>query len=90
MQKKLKQIRGFRFFYYYDNFPSKIESIKNEIILQNRKVLEYENNIFVKEYSNAKDAAKILNIKYTTLNNILTGKTQKCREYPNKTWIYVK
>ena len=52
------------------------------------KYLKLKRNKNIKEYSNATEASKILNIKYYTIHNILSGKTKKCREYPNKLWIY--
>jgi len=88
LKNRLSHIRNFRFFYYTENFQLKIESIRDNIKEYNKKVIEYEGGIFIKEYSSATEVSKILNIKYYTVHNILSGKTKKCREYPNKLWIY--
>ena len=80
--------KEFRFFYYFDNYPIKIDSIRDKIILRNRKIKEYKNGIFIKEYLNAKEASDVLKISYKALNNILNGKAKNSIKYPDTTWIY--
>lgn len=53
-----------------------------------RPILEYENDIFIREYSSAKECGDILNISHKNINNFLRGFTKSVREYPNKKWIY--
>lgn len=53
-----------------------------------RPILEYENDIFIKEYSSCKEAGEVLQICYKLINNVLTGKVKRVRKFPNKTWIY--
>lgn len=65
--------------------PSNLESLRDIV---RRPILEYENNLFVREYKSCKEAGEILNIDYKTINNILRKKVSKLRKYPNKTWVY--
>lgn len=65
--------------------PNNYEYMKN---IQKRAVLEYENNIFIREYESCKEAGKILNIDYKLINNILRKKVKATKKYPNKIWIY--
>jgi group I intron endonuclease len=53
-----------------------------------RPILEYENNIFVKEYPSCKQAGLELNIDYKLINNLLTKKVKSLRQYPNKKFFY--
>lgn len=55
---------------------------------QKRKILEYENGIFIREYDSAKEAGLFLNINYKLINNVLRGRVKKLNSLPNKTWIY--
>ena len=65
--------------------PKNLDTLRE---LQKRKILEYENDILIREYSSAKEAGDILNIDYKKINNYLRGITKKCRDYPNKHWVY--
>lgn len=55
---------------------------------QKRKILEYENGIFVREYNSTKEAGAFLNINYKLINNILRRKVKKTKLFPNKIWKY--
>lgn len=53
-----------------------------------RPVLEYENGIFVKEYSSAKKCAEYLGLNKNSINNFLRGVSKKNKLFPNKIWKY--
>ncbi len=65
--------------------PSNLASIRE---LNKRPILEFENNILIREYESCKEAGRILNIDYKLINNFVRGITKRNIQYPNKIWIY--
>lgn len=56
--------------------------------MQKRAIIEYENGIFIREYSSCKEAGDVLDVNYKLINNVLRRKVKYIKQYPNKTWIY--
>lgn len=65
--------------------PKNLESLRE---IQKRSILEFEGDVFIREYSSAKEAGEILNVPYKNINNFLRGKIKKSKEYPDKRWEY--
>ena len=65
--------------------PKNIDILREK---QKRPILEYENDILIKEYGSCKEAGEFLDIDYKLINNVLTKKVKSLRKYPNKTWKY--
>lgn len=66
-------------------YPSNYDLCKAK---QKRAILEFENNIFIREYESCKEAGKILEINYKLINNVVRGVVKNVRKYPNKIWKY--